>query len=429
MNVLLLGSGGREHAMAWKISHSSLIDKLFIAPGNAGTSQVGQNVDLKLDDFEAIAQFCLKEKVDYLVVGPEKPLVDGIADFFAADSKLSKIGVVGPNKAGAQLEGSKDFSKKFMKKYNIPTAKYQSVTKDNIEDGYAFLDKMKSPYVLKADGLASGKGVLILEDLDEAKKELKLMVEDAKFGDASSKVVIEEFLDGVELSVFVVTDGQSYKILPEAKDYKRIGEGDTGLMTGGMGAISPVPFATLGFMDKIENQIIIPTIKGLKKEGIDYRGFIFFGLINVRKDPYVIEYNCRMGDPETEVVMPRLKSDIIELFEGIATQTLSERDVVFDERTAAGVMMVSGGYPGTYEKEKNISGLTGIFDSIIFHAGTKQDGPTYVSSGGRVLCVTSYGKNQAKALEKTYENVKKIEFDKAYYRTDIGFDLKEVKKK
>lgn len=429
MNVLLLGSGGREHAMAWKISHSSQIDKLFIAPGNAGTSQVGQNVDLKLDDFSSIAQFCLNEKVDYLVVGPEKPLVDGIADFFAADPTLSKIGVIGPNKAAAQLEGSKDFSKKFMKKYNIPTAKYQSVTKDNIEDGYAFLDKMKSPYVLKADGLASGKGVLIIEELDEAKKELKLMVEEAKFGDASSTVVIEEFLDGIELSVFVITDGQSYKILPEAKDYKRIGEGDTGLMTGGMGAVSPVPFATPGFMDKIDNQIIIPTIKGLKKEGIEYRGFIFFGLINVRKDPYVIEYNCRMGDPETEVVMPRLKSDILELFEGVATQTLSERDVVFDDRTAAGVMMVSGGYPGAYQKEKNISGLTGIFDSVIFHAGTKQDGPTYVSSGGRVLCVTSYGKNQKKALEKTYENVKKIEFDKAYYRTDIGFDLKEVEKK
>lgn len=429
MNVLLLGSGGREHAMAWKISHSSQIDKLFIAPGNAGTSQVGQNVDLKLDDFASIADFCVNEKIDYLVVGPEKPLVDGIADFFAADPKLSKIGVVGPNKAGAQLEGSKDFSKKFMKKYNIPTAKYQSVTKDNIEEGFAFLDKLKPPYVLKADGLASGKGVLILEDLAEAKKELKLMVEEAKFGEASAKVVIEEFLDGIELSVFVITDGQSYKILPEAKDYKRIGEGDTGLMTGGMGAISPVSFATPGFMDKIENQVIIPTIKGLKKEGIEYRGFIFFGLINVRKDPYVIEYNCRMGDPETEVVMPRLKSDILELFEGVATQTLSERDVVFDDRTAAGVMMVSGGYPGAYEKEKNISGLTGIFDSVIFHAGTKQDGPTYVSSGGRVLCVTSYGKNQEKALAKTYENVSKIDFDKAYYRKDIGFDLKEVKKK
>ncbi|MEO9533755.1 MAG: phosphoribosylamine--glycine ligase [Crocinitomicaceae bacterium] len=428
MNILVLGSGGREHAIGWKIAQSSQIDKLFIAPGNAGTSLVGTNVDMQVDDFEKIREFCLAEKIDHVVVGPEKPLVDGIADYFAADPDLKKIGLIGPNKAGAQLEGSKDFSKKFMKKYNIPTAKYQSVTKENIEEGYAFLDKMKSPYVLKADGLASGKGVLIIEDLDEAKKELKLMVEEAKFGDASTKVVIEEFLDGVELSVFVITDGQSYKILPEAKDYKRIGEGDTGLMTGGMGAVSPVPFATGAFMDKIENQVIIPTIKGLKKEGIEYRGFIFFGLINVKKDPYVIEYNCRMGDPETEVVMPRLKSDILELFEGVATQTLSERDVVFDERTATGVMMVSGGYPGAYQKEKTIEGVSGIFDSIIFHAGTKQDGPTYVTAGGRVLCVTSYGKNQAKALEKSYENAAKINFDGAYYRKDIGFDIPELDK-
>jgi phosphoribosylamine---glycine ligase len=428
MNVLLLGSGGREHAIGWKIAQSSQIDKLFIAPGNAGTNQVGTNVDLKIDDFEGIGKFCLKEKIDYLVVGPEKPLVDGIADYFAADKALSKVGVIGPNKEAAQLEGSKDFSKKFMKKYNIPTAKYQTFTKDNLEEGYAYLDSLKAPYVLKADGLAAGKGVVILDDLDKAKEELNSMLSDAKFGDASSKVVIEEFLDGVELSVFVITDGQSYKILPEAKDYKRIGEGDTGLNTGGMGAVSPVPFATLGFMDKVENQVIIPTIKGLKAEGIDYRGFIFFGLINVRRDPYVIEYNCRMGDPETEVVIPRLKSDILELFEGVATQTLSERDVLFDERTATGVMMVSGGYPGEYKKEKTISGLTGIFDSMIFHAGTKQDGPTYVSSGGRVLCVTSYGKNQEKSLAKTYENLSKISFEDAYYRKDIGFDIPEPKK-
>lgn len=423
MNVLVLGSGGREHALSWKIAQSSQIDKLFIAPGNAGTNQVGVNVDIQADDFAAIKDFCLKEKIEYVVVGPEKPLVDGIADFFAEDPEISHIAVIGPNKKAAQLEGSKDFSKRFMKKYNIPTAKYLTVTNENLEEGLAYLEEMKAPYVLKADGLAAGKGVLILDDLNEAKKELKSMINDAKFGKASESVVIEEFLDGIELSVFVITDGQSYKILPEAKDYKRIGEGDTGLNTGGMGAISPVPFATSGFMDKVENQIIIPTIKGLKNEGIDYRGFIFFGLINVKKDPYVIEYNCRMGDPETEVVIPRLKSDILELFEGVATRTLSERDVVFDERTACGVMMVSGGYPGAYEKEKSINGLTGIYDAMVFHAGTKQDGPTTVTAGGRVLCVTSYGKNQEKALAKTYETVEKISFDQAYFRKDIGFDL------
>lgn len=428
MNVLVLGSGGREHALSWKIAQSSQIDKLFIAPGNAGTSQEGTNVDLQVDDFQGIKEFCLEHKMDFVVVGPEKPLVDGIADFFLADKEISHIAVIGPNKEAAQLEGSKDFSKKFMKKYNIPTAKYRSITKENLEEGYEYLDTLKPPYVLKADGLASGKGVLILDDLAKAKKELRAMVEDAKFGDASATVIIEEYLDGIELSVFVITDGQSYKILPEAKDYKRIGEGDTGLNTGGMGAVSPVPFATLGFMDKVENQVIIPTIKGLRNEGIDYKGFIFFGLTNVRRDPYVIEYNCRLGDPESEVVIPRLKSDILELFEGVATKTLSERDVVFDERTATGVMMVSGGYPGDYEKEKNIDGLNGIFDSLIFHAGTKQDGPTYLTAGGRVLCVTSYGKNQVKSLEKTYENLEKIDFDKAYYRKDIGFDLVEEKK-
>lgn len=428
MNVLVLGSGGREHALSWKIAQSSQIDKLFIAPGNAGTSQEGTNVDLQVDDFLGIKKFCLEHKMDFVVVGPEKPLVDGIADFFLADKEISHIAVIGPNKEAAQLEGSKDFSKKFMKKYNIPTAKYKSITKENLEDGYDYLDTLKPPYVLKADGLASGKGVLILDDLAKAKKELRAMVEDAKFGDASATVIIEEYLDGIELSVFVITDGQSYKILPEAKDYKRIGEGDTGLNTGGMGAVSPVPFATLGFMDKVENQVIIPTIKGLRNEGIDYKGFIFFGLTNVRRDPYVIEYNCRLGDPESEVVIPRLKSDILELFEGVATKTLSERDVVFDDRTATGVMMVSGGYPGEYENEKNIDGLNGIFDSMIFHAGTKQDGPTYLTAGGRVLCVTSYGKNQVKSLEKTYENLEKIYFDKAYYRKDIGFDLVEEKK-
>ena len=428
MNVLVLGSGGREHAFAWKIAQSSQIDKLFIAPGNAGTAQEGTNVDLAVDDFEGIKAFCLKEKIDFVFVGPELPLVNGIHDFFVADEEIKHIAIIGPNKEAAQLEGSKDFSKKFMKKYNIPTAKYQTFTKDTLADGYSFLESLKPPYVLKADGLAAGKGVLILNDLNEAKEELKSMLEDAKFGDASSRVVIEEFLDGIELSVFVVTDGQSYKKLPEAKDYKRIGEGDTGLNTGGMGAISPVPFADQGFMDKVENQIIIPTVKGLRKEGIDYQGFIFFGLINVKNDPFVIEYNCRMGDPETEVVIPRLKSDILELFEGVATRTLSERDVEFDERTATTVMMVSGGYPEAYEKEKTISGLNGIHDSIVFHAGTKKDGPSVLTAGGRVLSVTSYGKNKDKALKTTYDNIGKISFENAYYRNDIGFDIVENKK-
>ncbi len=425
MNVLVLGSGGREHAISWKIAQSSQIDKLFIAPGNAGTNQVGQNVDLQIDDFEGIRNFCLEEKIDFLVVGPEGPLVAGIHDFFLSDPELSKVAVIGPTKSAAQLEGSKEFSKKFMNTYNIPTAKYLAVTVENIEAGLEYLDNLKPPYVLKADGLAAGKGVLILEDLAEAKKELKKMIKDGKFGSASSTVVIEEFLDGIELSVFIITDGQSYKMLPEAKDYKRIGDGDTGLNTGGMGAVSPVPFADAGFMDKVVNQIIIPTVKGLRAEEIDYKGFIFFGLINVKNDPYVIEYNCRLGDPETEVMIPRLKSDILELFEGVATETLSERDVEFDERTVTGVMMVSGGYPNSYEKEKNILGLNNIFDSIVFHAGTKQDGPTFVTSGGRVLCVTSYGKNQKKSLAKTYENVEKINFDKAYYRKDIGYDIPE----
>jgi phosphoribosylamine---glycine ligase len=425
MNVLVLGSGGREHAVSWKIAQSSQIDKLFIAPGNAGTSQVGTNVDIQVDDFEAIREFCIEHKIDILFVGPEGPLVDGIVDFFQADEQLRHIGVIGPNKSAARLEGSKDFAKKFMKKYNIPTARYFTVTKETLEDGYVFLETLKGPYVLKADGLASGKGVLILKTVKEAKTELKNML-DGKFGKASAKVVVEEFLKGIELSVFVITDGQSYKILPEAKDYKRVGEGDTGLNTGGMGAVSPVPFATTAFIDKIENQVIIPTIKGLKSEGIDYRGFIFFGIINVKNDPFVIEYNCRLGDPETEVVIPRLKSDLLELFEGVATQTLSERDVEFDERVATGVMMVSGGYPDKFEKEKNITGLNNVFDAMVFHAGTRQDGPTYVTAGGRVLCVTSMGKNQFRALQKTYENVEKISFDKAYYRKDIGFDLEEV---
>ena len=422
MNVLVLGSGGREHAVSWKLSQSSQLEKLFIAPGNAGTAALGQNVDISPTDFDAVKKLVLENNISIVFVGPEAPLVEGIHDYFEADPELKNVGVVGPKKEGAILEGSKDFSKEFMKRHNIPTAKYKSFTKDNLDAGYAFLESLKAPYVLKADGLAAGKGVLILDDLAEAKVELKNMTS-GKFGDASATVVIEEFLDGIELSVFVITDGNSYKILPEAKDYKRIGEGDTGLNTGGMGAVSPVPFANKGFMDKIENQIIIPTVKGLRKDNIDYSGFIFFGLIMVKNDPYVIEYNCRMGDPETEVVMPRLKSDLLDLFEGLATGTLSERDVEIDPRSASTVMMVSGGYPEAYEKGKRISGLTSVNDSIVFHAGTKLEGGLPVTNGGRVLAVTSYGKSVEKALETSYDNLENIKFEKGYYRKDIGFDV------
>ncbi len=423
MRILLLGSGGREHALAWKMAQSSILEALFIAPGNAGTMELGVNVDLSVNDFKGIKKFVLENEINTVVVGPEDPLVNGIADFFDADEALSKVTVIGPNKEAAQLEGSKDFAKKFMKRHNIPTAKYGTFTKDTLKEGYAFLESMKSPYVLKADGLAAGKGVLIIEDIKEAKKELKSMLADAKFGDASSRVVIEEFLAGVELSCFVITDGDAYKKLPEAKDYKRIGEGDTGVNTGGMGAISPVPFANPTYLDKIENQVIIPTIKGLKAEGISYKGFIFFGLINVKNEPYVIEYNCRMGDPESEVVFPRLKSDILDLFEGVATQTLSERDIQFDERSVASVMMVSGGYPEKYKKGKQIYGLNTISDSIVFHAGTKPDGPVVLSSGGRVLAVTSFGKDLETALKRSYGSIEKIEFDGATYRKDIGRDV------
>jgi len=423
MRILLLGSGGREHALAWKMAQSSILEALFIAPGNAGTMEHGKNVDLAVNDFKGIKKFVLENNIDTLVVGPEAPLVEGIADFFEADEEIAHIAVIGPNKEAAQLEGSKDFAKKFMKRHNIPTAKYGTFTKDTLKEGYAFLETMKAPYVLKADGLAAGKGVLILDTLKEAKSELKNMLADAKFGDASSRVVIEEFLKGVELSCFVITDGDGYKTFPEAKDYKRIGEGDTGLNTGGMGAVSPVPFANSTFLDKIENQIIIPTIKGLKSEGITYKGFIFFGLINVKNEPYVIEYNCRMGDPESEVVIPRLKSDILDLFEGVATQTLSERDVRFDERSAATVMMVSGGYPGSYKKGKQIYGLNTVSESTVFHAGTKADGPVVLSAGGRVLAVTSYGKDLETALSRSYGSIEKIEFDGAVYRKDIGQDV------
>lgn len=423
MKVLLLGSGGREHALAWKISQSSQLEKLYIAPGNAGTKLFGTNVDLDILNFPEMKKFVLDEKIDMVVVGPEDPLVAGIFDYFQADEQLKKVPVIGPSKAAAQLEGSKDFAKQFMQRHNIPTAKYATFTKDTVKEGYAFLESMKAPYVLKADGLAAGKGVLILDDLKEAKKELKAMLVDAKFGQASKQVVIEQFLKGIELSVFVITDGDSYKILPEAKDYKRIGEGDTGLNTGGMGAISPVPFADATFKDKIENQIIIPTIKGLKAENLSYKGFVFFGLINVKGEPYVIEYNCRMGDPETEVVIPRLKSDILDLFEGVASNTLSERDIQFDERSAVTVMMVSGGYPEEYQKGKVIYGLNTISGSMVFHAGTSADGPTILSAGGRVLAVTSYGKTIEIALEKSYASINQIEFEKAYYRKDIGKDV------
>ncbi|MDG2331559.1 MAG: phosphoribosylamine--glycine ligase [Flavobacteriales bacterium] len=423
MNVLVLGSGGREHAIAWKLAQSSQLENLYIAPGNPGTASLGVNVALSLTDFDGIASFALENNVQIVVVGPEDPLVNGIHDYFEDKEELSVITIIGPKKEGAIIEGSKDFSKAFMKKYNIPTAKYSSFSEENLDSGYAYLEKMSPPYVLKADGLAAGKGVLILDDLNQAKSELRKMVAEKKFGEASSTVVIEQFLAGIEVSVFVITDGKSYKILPEAKDYKRIGEADTGLNTGGMGAISPVPFANRDFMDKVDNQVIIPTIKGLRAEGIDYSGFIFFGLISVKGDPYVIEYNCRLGDPETEVVMPRLKSDLLELFDGIATGTLSERDVQIDPRTASTVMMVSGGYPEDYEKGKVIKGLHAIEDSIVFHAGTKDDSGLIKTNGGRVLAVTSYGKDIETALKISYESAHKIQFENRYFRKDLGFDL------
>ena len=423
MRVLLLGSGGREHALAWKMAKSSQLDALFIAPGNAGTKLVGTNVALKITDFAAIKKFVLENEINMVVVGPEDPLVAGIYDFFVADKDIKHIPVIGPSQEAAQLEGSKDFAKKFMVRHQIPTAKYATFTKDTLDKGYAFLESMKPPYVLKADGLAAGKGVLILNTLKEAKAELKAMLADAKFGDASSSVVIEQFLKGIEMSAFVITDGDSFKVLPEAKDYKRIGDGDKGLNTGGMGAVSPVPFADAGFKDKILNQIIVPTVKGLKAEGLVYKGFIFFGIINVKGDPFVIEYNCRLGDPETEVIIPRLKSDLLDLFEGVATNTLSERDVQFEDRSAATIMMVSGGYPEEYQTGKVIYGLNGISESLVFHAGTSSDGPAVLSAGGRVIAVTSFGRNTENAVNKSYETIEKIEFEGAYFRKDIGQDL------
>ena len=423
MKVLLLGSGGREHALSWKITQSSNLEELYIAPGNAGTRLHGINVELKATDFEGIKNFIVEKGIELVVVGPEDPLVLGVRDFLESQPETKHVHIIGPGKLGAQLEGSKDFSKKFMMKHNIPTAKYNTFDKKSLEEGYAFLDKLKAPYVLKADGLAAGKGVLILDDVKEAKKELKNMLVSKKFGEASKRVVIEEFLKGIEMSVFVLTDGHSYKILPEAKDYKRIGEGDTGLNTGGMGAVSPVPFASPELMDKIETRIVKPTIKGLQAEGIDYKGFVFIGLMIVKNEPYVIEYNCRMGDPETEVVMPRIKSDILDLFEGVYTETLSERDLEFDPRTAVTVMMVAGGYPEDYAKGHTIFGLNEVQGSQVFHAGTSSDGPVVKTNGGRVLAITSLAKDMAQALDRSYANASIIKFDDAYYRRDIGKDL------
>jgi len=422
MNVLILGSGGREHTFAWKIAKSSSCNKLFIAPGNAGTAEVGTNIDINVNDFDKIKEFVLIESIDIVVVGPEDPLVNGIYDLFNTDEELERVSLIGPSKEGAKLEGSKEFAKEFMIRHEIPTAKYQAFTKSNLEEGYAFLESLSAPYVLKADGLAAGKGVLILNDLQEAKDELKAMVADAKFGTASSTVVIEEFLEGIELSVFVLTDGNSYKILPSAKDYKRIGEGDTGLNTGGMGAISPVPFADRFYIEKVEREIIIPTIEGLKKDNITYKGFIFFGLINVKGQPKVIEYNVRMGDPETEVVIPRIKSDLLHLFKGIDDGTFSEKDLDITEEVATTVMLVSGGYPEAYEKDKKISGIESVEDSIVFHAGTKNDG-SVKTNGGRVIALTSFGEDLENALTKSFESAEKISFEGKYYRKDIGFDL------
>lgn len=422
MNVLILGSGGREHAMAWKIRSSSYLNNLFIAPGNAGTALLGTNVSIDVTDFSSLKSFSLENDIDMIVVGPEVPLVEGIYDFFRDDEDICHIAVIGPSKEGAQLEGSKDFAKNFMNRHNIPTAQFKTVTLDNIAEGNDFLDSMTAPYVLKADGLASGKGVLIIDNINYAKQMLAEML-NGKFGNASKSVVIEEFLKGIECSVFVLSDGSSYKILPVAKDYKRIGEGDSGLNTGGMGAVSPVAFADKVFMEKVKSRIVEPTVAGLRIENIDYKGFIFLGLINVEGEPKVIEYNVRMGDPESEVVIPLIKSDLLELFIGVTTETLSQKSLEIDNRHAVTVMMVSGGYPEEYQKGKIIEGLDTVLDSNVFHAGTKMVDGKVLTAGGRVLAVTSFGKNMKEALQTSYNNINKINFENSYYRKDIGFDL------
>jgi len=423
MNILIIGSGGREHALSWKLTQSKKLSNLFIAPGNAGTSELGTNVDLSVSDFEGIGNFCIQNNIEILVVGPEVPLVEGIHDYFESKPELNKTAVIGPKKMGAQLEGSKKFSKEFMERHNIPTARYKAFTKETLEDSFAFLETLSPPYVLKADGLAAGKGVVIPDNIEDAKKELTEMLANSKFGAASQEVVIEEFLDGIELSVFVLTDGDSYKVLPTAKDYKRIGEGDKGLNTGGMGAISPVPFATNKFLQKVEERIIKPSVEGLKKDGIDYVGFLFIGLMNVKGDPFVIEYNVRMGDPETEVVIPRIESDLVEVFAAVGNKTLGEIEFKVTPQTVCTVMAVSGGYPEAYEKQKVINGLNLVTESTVFHAGTKIQDGNVVTNGGRVVAVSSFGSTKKEALDKSYASLKKISFDNMYFRSDIGFDL------